>query len=324
MRILVLHPGALGDLILALPALSVLRAKYPDAEIAGFARFPVWRHVSLDIETKDLELGGIHRLFSACDPAVTGSADLVVTWLGANDRNFIDNVAGSTGAEIIAASPSPPEDGDLHVSQYLLNSLDLTCMGKTCIAPAKLVSSPDDTNAADKTSGELGIKDVTSLLVIHPGSGARAKCWPALRFVEIIGEWRSTGRPALILEGPADRLQVSEIIRDIDVPVLREVPIGMLISILSRCAAYLGNDSGITHLAAGSGAPVVALFGPTDRRVWGPMGSRVKVISSAAECAPCKRSSWSNCQNGDCMNSIGVDCVWRELSEYGVGWPIPH
>jgi ADP-heptose:LPS heptosyltransferase len=55
----------------------------------------------------------------------------------------------------------------------------------------------------------------------------------------------------------------------------------VLAALLARAGAYVGNDSGVTHLAAASGAPTIALFGPTDPRVWAPLGPRVEVIRGA-------------------------------------------
>jgi len=316
MRILVLHPGALGDLILGLPVLATLRKRHPYARIFGFVRFPVWRYTSLDIQTQYLESSGIHRLFSTPDAGVTGAAELVVSWMGASDRDFVDNLAEATGGKVFAVSPNPPEGGVIHVSQYLLNKLGLSsgaAVPTWTDAPATLKASSKDDEAADKALNGLDIESIPSLLVIHPGSGAPAKRWPAPRFADVAGRWRSAGGSVLLLEGPADRERVSAIAGQGKMAVLRDAPLGVLISILSRCASYLGNDSGITHLAAGAGAATVALFGPTDPRVWGPVGPRVKIIYSAADCSPCERSSWSQCREGGCMDGIDAEQVWGEL-----------
>ena len=56
--------------------------------------------------------------------------------------------------------------------------------------------------------------------------------------------------------------------------VARDLPLRVLAALLARAGAYVGNDSGVTHLAAASGAPTIALFGPTDPRVWAPLGPR--------------------------------------------------
>jgi ADP-heptose:LPS heptosyltransferase len=89
-------------------------------------------------------------------------------------------------------------------------------------------------------------------IIVNTGSGSAKKNWP--HFAELMGR--------------LDRAK--------DLPrnlTLRELP-----QILRSCRAYIGNDSGITHLAAYLGCPTIALFGPTDPRVWGPIGRRARII----------------------------------------------
>jgi len=57
-----------------------------------------------------------------------------------------------------------------------------------------------------------------------------------------------------------------------------DLPLRTLAGVLARCSVYVGNDSGVSHLAAAVGAPTVAIFGPTDPRVWGPRGPRVQTV----------------------------------------------
>ena len=61
-------------------------------------------------------------------------------------------------------------------------------------------------------------------------------------------------------------------------PLPQNLPLTELMTQISRCRAFIGNDSGITHLAAYIGCPTTVLFGPTDPRVWGPLGRRARVI----------------------------------------------
>jgi ADP-heptose:LPS heptosyltransferase len=95
-------------------------------------------------------------------------------------------------------------------------------------------------------------------LVVHPYSGSPKKNWPYERFVEL-----SRRIPVEWAAGPGG---------------VRFQDLGRLASWLAGARMYVGNDSGITHLAAAVGVPVVALFGPTDPAVWAPRGSRVRVL----------------------------------------------
>lgn len=132
----------------------------------------------------------------------------------------------------------------------------------------------DEANAAAKPLLErLGERFVA----IHPGSGSSRKNWPADRFAALAREF-SSNHPWLLVEGPADR-DAASLLRDLPGAVVgRDLPLGVLASVLSKARLYVGNDSGISHLAAAVGAPSLVLFGPTDPNVWGPRGRRVRAL----------------------------------------------
>jgi len=113
-------------------------------------------------------------------------------------------------------------------------------------------------------------------VAIHPGSGGRAKRWPVERFAELA---RALPCPTVWLLGPAedDDMEARRLGQGVGV-VAHELPLPTLAGLLATCRAYVGNDSGVSHLAAAVGAPTVALFGPTDPAVWAPRGDRVAVL----------------------------------------------
>jgi ADP-heptose:LPS heptosyltransferase len=96
-------------------------------------------------------------------------------------------------------------------------------------------------------------------VIVHPGSGSPRKNWPLARFQEL-----------------ARRLQAEWAVREDGSPVIEDLY--QLACWLKSATVYIGNDSGITHLASAVGAPVVALFGPTDPAVWRPRGEQVEVV----------------------------------------------
>jgi ADP-heptose:LPS heptosyltransferase len=154
-----------------------------------------------------------------------------------------------------------------------------------------------------------------SYIVVHPGSGGRAKCWPTERFVEVARELRRAGRAVCFVLGPAEverglapeverGLEAVEAVRGApqegrdgagraegrladgvlpgEFPVVRCPEPDELLALVAGAAAYLGNDAGPTHLAALVGTPTVALFGPTSPRVWRPLGAQVRVVAGNA------------------------------------------
>ncbi len=113
-------------------------------------------------------------------------------------------------------------------------------------------------------------------VAIHPGAGSRSKTWPFERFARVAAEW---GSACLWLEGPAEK----ELAPPPDPPsvVADDLPLGVVLALLHRATAYLGNDSGVSHLAAAAGTPSVVLFGPTDPAVWRPAGDQIRVLRGA-------------------------------------------
>jgi len=97
-------------------------------------------------------------------------------------------------------------------------------------------------------------KQETSEIIIHPSSGSAAKNWPYFEELAV-----RLGESCRVLSKGDQTL----------IEVLRR---------LRHCRAYIGNDSGITHLAAYLGVPTIALFGPTNPRTWGPIGRRARTV----------------------------------------------
>jgi ADP-heptose:LPS heptosyltransferase len=147
-------------------------------------------------------------------------------------------------------------------------------------APPARVPDMEATAAEDaQASAFLADRLPAGFLAIHPGSGALAKNWPLERFAELAGQLGPG--PFLLVEGPAEAgagLGLGEA-----PPFVRasQLPLRTLGAVLARAGLFVGNDSGVSHLAAAWGAPTLALFGPTDPGTWSPVGRQVVVARSA-------------------------------------------
>ena len=123
------------------------------------------------------------------------------------------------------------------------------------------------------------------IVAIHPGSGGARKCWPVASFTAVIEHLWQHGYRVLVLAGPADSEPIQYLRQHLATPpdqtmltVLEDAPLLDVAQHLQQCQRFLGNDSGITHLAAMLGIPTVAIFGPSDPIIWRPVGPDVKVI----------------------------------------------
>jgi heptosyltransferase-3 len=172
------------------------------------------------------------------------SFDSIVSWYGENRPEFRE-AATALNPNWTFLKALPPDDYGLHASDFFTEQVG---------APAGL-------------SPRIPVQQVArhGAAVIHPFSGSRKKNWPLERFQELAAR---LDQPVKWLAGPEDVLPGAD----------RFDNLGELAGWLAGARVYIGNDSGITHLAAAVGTPTVALFGPTDPRVWGPRGEQVRCV----------------------------------------------
>ena len=130
---------------------------------------------------------------------------------------------------------------------------------------------------------ENGIKPTVKPVVIHPGSGGAHKCWHLDNFLAVARMLEKEGTDSVFLLGPAEMERFGEstisYIRELG-NLLTDLPLSDVLAILSCSRAFLGNDSGITHLAAALGIRTVAVFGPTDPAIYRPIGSAVTILQN--------------------------------------------
>jgi heptosyltransferase-2 len=171
---------------------------------------------------------------------------------------------------VVVHPPAPPRG--TRASLWL--TVPLAALGVAAAGdPAPLCAAADEAAQAAPWLDRLAPR----FLALHPGSGSRAKNWPAERWAAL-AERLSSDRPWLLVEGPADAEAAAPLARLPHAVVARGLPLRVLGAVLARCGLFVGNDSGVSHLAAAFGAPTLALFGPTDPAQWAPVGPRVAVL----------------------------------------------
>ncbi len=237
-----MRPGATGDCILALPAMERLRADYTEVWVAS-RNVPLIRFADRvrSIASTGLDLMGL----PGCDAPSIDGFDSIVSWYGANRPEFRDAVR-HLPFEFFPALPPP--DTRLHAADFFLRQV----AGDASPAVPRI--------ACPRTDG--------GFVVIHPFSGSAKKNWPLDRFRDVA---RRLDAPVCWCAGPEEPLENA----------VRFDDLYDLARWLAGARLYIGNDSGITHLAAAVGTPVVALFGPTDPAVWAPRGEHVRVVGTA-------------------------------------------
>ncbi len=285
MRILIIRPGAIGDVLLTFPVLMALREHYSAAciTLVGNAQvLPVALAFGVADEVFDFQDIQWSALFSATGirtpkmRELLDQTDLGICWLRDPDSLIERNLKAAGVKRLIIAPGRPPEGERIHIVDYLAHTAGLPGVGTRLMAS----SSSWVVNPPSKDT-------VNQQVAIHPGSGAAQKCWPVPCFAAVIEQLWQQNLPVLLLEGPADTERVRDLLRRLSFPPISErfkrlanAPLLEVARYLQQCRGYLGNDSGITHLAAMFGVPTVAIFGPSDPAVWRPLGPSVKVIQA--------------------------------------------
>jgi hypothetical protein len=328
-RVLIFRPGALGDALLALPALALLRGAAPHPHITLVARadiLPLARAAGLADETWDFDLPCWSALWQVGarlrSPAVEAlrGADAAIAWC-ADDGALTRSLRAHGVREVVVAPGRPPASrdgdracpGDTHTALYLARTLGPLLPGGPPVTIHALPSIAEDlARAADATTAEATLAGLAlppgRIVALHPGSGGDAKRWPAERFATTARRLLEASYAPLLLSGPADDVAIEGTTAGLGtdagrVPVARGLPLAALVGVLRRCLAYLGNDSGVSHLAGLAGTPTLALFGPTDPAVWAPLGARVRVLRATAHAPDAVPA----------MASLSVERVWQAL-----------
>ncbi len=276
-RRLIIFPGALGDLICAAPAMRWLASRAPGVETelmarAELARFAVGRLGFVHGHSLDRREVGHLFVSERISPearAFFGGFAEVHSFFASADPAFRASLTATTGGRA-DCYPFRPE-GAGHITRRYLDAV-----GAPPEAPAETSLEPysEDLDAADDRLESVGLAR-GEFVAIFPGSGAAAKNWPAANFVAIAERLVAPLRPLIIL-GPAENA-LEPIFAARRLPLLCNLELAEVAAIMRRAAGFVGNDSGVSHLAAAAGAPGLAIFGPTDPERWRPRG-RVAII----------------------------------------------
>lgn len=325
--ILVIHQGAIGDFILSLPAISSFRNSYPDAfiEIRGYPhilRLVEKRFYADKISSVDQKgMAPFYNEDGSLDTTLVEcfkQFDLIVIFGREGSKTLLSNLQKVHVKEVCFVDAFPQDNDDLHVIDYQLSQLSRLGYPTPDNTPT-LFPDEEDGKRAREFFHQRGLHDHALTIAVHIGSGSRMKTWPAERFVQLSEKLiQADGANIILPIGPADEKMAEEYMDRIDseaiIPVVN-LPLNELAAILKKCNGYVGNDSGITHVAAAVGISVVALFGPTDPRIWGVRGDRVTIISKGDfDCSPCSREEMKRCMNRRCLETISVEDVYGAVA----------
>ena len=250
MRRLVIRPGALGDLIVSLPALECLKTSYLEVWTTQ-RNLPLVRfaHHTRSIAATGLDLLGVTGPPLELMDALRGF-DSIVSWYGTNRSEFRDAVA-ALGLPFTFFQALPAEGAGVHATDLYLDQVRTIADCASDGVPRIACEQAKPGNFA----------------VIHPFSGSARKNWPLEKFHALAARLQRV-MPVEWCAGEQDP----------PLPGAKRIDdLYRLACWLAGARLYIGNDSGVTHLAAAVGIPTLALFGPTDPAIWAPRGANVRV-----------------------------------------------
>lgn len=330
--ILIIHQGAIGDFILALPALASLRKAFPKAKCAimGYPRILQLVHGRFYAEEIfSIDQKGMATFFvqnGALDLHLSQffqSFDLVVAFGKDTGGVLTQNLKRVIKGHLLPVNSFPRWNEGVHVSDHLLEQLKAYGIPIQDRFPRLYLREEDRAWAGEfLTHKGLEGERKNRLIVIHPGSGSKKKVWPLKKFLSLLRSLKSrTDSKFLIILGPAEPPEIQrtfEGAREERVFVLKNLSLLQLASIMEGCRLFIGNDSGISHMAAALGLPTLVLFGPTDPRIWSPRGEKVVVLRREMPCSPCPEERFFFCKEPECLSGIEVDEVLRGLVHLGL------
>ena len=188
-------------------------------------------------------------------------------------RVYRGKSAEKTAAKPPTSSPKNAKCGKTLFGQHALKDAALIKATKTDIKKGKELLK------------EFGVKLSGNLVVLHPGSGGLHKCWHIENFLAVAQKLISKGFEVVFLLGPAEQERFSpSVIDDVKktAKCLTDLSLTQVLWVLSCSDGFIGNDSGITHLAAGLGVKTIAVFGPTSPALHRPTGPAVTIFAGRA------------------------------------------
>jgi ADP-heptose:LPS heptosyltransferase len=331
--ILVIHQGALGDFILALPAFETLRKAFPDAKsvIMGYPRIlelverRYYAEEILSIDQKGMATFFVRE--GSLDFTLSQffkTFDLMVVFGKDGEGTVIGNLRRVCQGRLVPINSFPPWDDRVHLTDHLLKQFAQFGLRISQPNPRLHLKDSDREWARDFwTRKGVDREKRSKVIILHPGSGSKKKAWPLDRFLSLAHALQDHfDSKILIVLGPAEGPEVHKAFGGMGSNSFiqaKGLTLLQLASVMEGCWFFIGNDSGVSHMAAALGLPVIAIFGPTDPTVWSPRGEKTFVVRKGAHCSPCPAERFLQCKDFECLKRIEVEEVLEGLERIGIG-----
>jgi heptosyltransferase III len=313
-NLLTIHQGALGDVVTSFTSLLLLKKAYSKVDLVCRQSIgQMARHLQVIDQSFSLENSIFLRLFGNKDADIDGSLkkfflpydDIV---LFSFSRILAENIQKISGRRVFQIPSRPEPSRIIQVGRYLI----------TRLIDSKLLKKEAETNFLNIYRDFRNLNFRKKKIFIHPGSGSLLKNWPIEYFIKLEKLLSGDGFEPVFILGPVEDGIAEIIIRNgvSHEKVLQLFELMELVDNLKTGGAFIGNDSGVSHLAAFIGLPTLVIFGPTHPLRWGPMGRKVETISHQSGCDFCFETSKRECHNMDCLTMISPEHIRTQFTNF--------
>lgn len=331
-NILIVKLSAIGDVIHALPVAHALKQFYPQARITWVVEKPAYDLLTNNPDIDEIivfdkpkfkSIGGLLRHGPGFAKELKQhhfdlSIDLqglfksgMISWLsGARERLVYCNAR--EGSDFLGRKVCGPFSDGHVVNRYLDVVRSLGCQVGAPVFPIEITEEEAGQALAIAKHGGLDVQN--SYVILAIGANWPNKCWPVSRFAELADRLYEDGVIPVVIGGAKEITSFAEMQAMMRIPpvnLIGKTTLKQLAYLIRRSKAFVGGDTGPMHLAAATGAPVVALYGPTDTNRNGPFGSGHKSIMIDRDCAGCWQRQCP--KSMDCLAQISVVEVYNSL-----------
>lgn len=337
-KILIIKQRNIGDVLLTVPTIAVLKGEFPDAHIAALVNSGTEEMLTLnpvvdeilvfDRKWKELfffkrwlkEITFLNNIrekkFDMVINLTEGDRGAITSFFsGARYRVGFDPAGrGFFGKKYLYSHLAPIPDQKAHVVDYnldILKVIDTTSQKKE----VSIYFSKKDEEYIDKVFGENGILKEDILVHVHPTSRWLFKCWEDNKTAEVIDYLQIKKKAKVVLTAaPIEKelRKIEEILRKVKskpINLAGKITLKQMAALLTKCDLFFGIDSAPMHIAAAVKTPVVALFGPSGENNWGPWGEKHIVVKKEMECRPCGKDGCNGSKKSQCLEQITVEDV---------------
>jgi heptosyltransferase III len=327
-RVLVVRLRSIGDTVLATPSLHALRRFLPDARIdvlledwvapllEGFRE--VDRVVSVERKSTASRLRVARALRST-------AYDVVYNLHGGSTAALLTRATGATHrvgyadyAYAALHNHTAPPSSELwgrektHSVEQQLALLGWTGVPVTDRPATRLAATPDTLALVAQRLREAGLEDTDAFVLIHPAAAFDTKTWAAENFARVVEHLAARGLASVAVAAPTESQVVADVRKHTRAPLISftDLTLPEVSALASRAALFVGNDSGIAHVASAFGVPQVVVFGSSNVAHWRPWSrAAAEVVREEMPCAPCPGYTCGEFDAPECIRRVPVERV---------------